>query len=341
MKVTLNDRGIVMTDTKELGVSHYGISAVARLTGITVHTLRMWEKRYSALKTKRSPAGRRNYTQGNISRLNLLKYLVDRGIAISGIAKLSNAELKERIEDFESNYSQRKRNILPKKFRIAVYGDFLTLQLNKQKAEFVQLDVILSASNMNQFKSDISRLKPEVLLLELPIIDSNTTKLILELQRMSGASRIIITYSYARDMDISKLSDGITIPMRSPVPIAELNDILVNKYEEIAQERKTPIIIDESDLPQEFVAPPRLFNTTELSRLAAQSKTIECECPRHIVDLILGLSHFEDYSSICVNRSPEDAVLHAYLQSTTARARYMMEEALKKIADVENLLPKK
>ena len=52
---------------------------------------------------------------------------------------------------------------------------------------------------------------------------------------------------------------------------------------------------------------------------------------------MIGLSNFEDYSAECVSKSPDDAELHVYLQSTTAKCRASMEEALEKVAIAEGI----
>jgi hypothetical protein len=57
------------------------------------------------------------------------------------------------------------------------------------------------------------------------------------------------------------------------------------------------------------------------------------------VHLVYGLTAFEEYSAQCESRSPEDAALHAYLYRTTARARWMMEEALARLIEAEGLAP--
>ena len=57
----------------------YGIGAVARLTGLTDHTIRVWERRYSAVVTARAPNGRRQYTEADVQKLSLLKSLTDHG----------------------------------------------------------------------------------------------------------------------------------------------------------------------------------------------------------------------------------------------------------------------
>ena len=64
---------------------------------------------------------------------------------------------------------------------------------------------------------------------------------------------------------------------------------------------------------------------------------MDCECPKHLVQLVSDLSAFEVYSDRCANRDDEDAALHRYLHRTTAEARALVESALEKLADAEGL----
>lgn len=73
---------------------HYPIRTVARLTGLSVDTLRAWERRYQAVVPERGDRGR-VYTDRHIERLRLLAALVDRGHAIGSIARLSDAALRK------------------------------------------------------------------------------------------------------------------------------------------------------------------------------------------------------------------------------------------------------
>lgn len=67
---------------------------VSKMTGLSTHTLRMWEKRYAAVVPHRTDAGGRLYTDADVERLRLLHRLVREGHAIGGIAKLPNPELR-------------------------------------------------------------------------------------------------------------------------------------------------------------------------------------------------------------------------------------------------------
>lgn len=72
----------------------YRVGMVSRMTGLSTHTLRMWEKRYATVLPKRTEAGGRLYTDRDIERLRLLRKLVESGHSIGGIAKLHEADLR-------------------------------------------------------------------------------------------------------------------------------------------------------------------------------------------------------------------------------------------------------
>jgi len=76
-----------------LSEPRYRIGTLAKLTGVTTHAIRIWERRYKALSPKRSPGGARLYDDDDVLRLRLVKKLLDRGYTISAIATLEVKEL--------------------------------------------------------------------------------------------------------------------------------------------------------------------------------------------------------------------------------------------------------
>lgn len=66
----------------------YRIGTLARLTGVTTHAIRIWERRYRALSPTRTPGGARLYTDADVQRLRLIKKLLERGYTISAVASL-------------------------------------------------------------------------------------------------------------------------------------------------------------------------------------------------------------------------------------------------------------
>ena len=75
----------------------YPIRAVARITGLSVDTLRAWERRYEAVLPRRDDRGR-VYSDADVERLKHLAILVERGHAIGTVASLSTRELTRLIE---------------------------------------------------------------------------------------------------------------------------------------------------------------------------------------------------------------------------------------------------
>jgi methanogenic corrinoid protein MtbC1 len=73
--------------------TRYPIRAVAKITGLSLDTLRAWERRYQAVVPERSDRGRQ-YGPEHIERLLLLNQLVEKGHAIGGIASRSDEELR-------------------------------------------------------------------------------------------------------------------------------------------------------------------------------------------------------------------------------------------------------
>ncbi len=79
----------------------YPIRAAAKLTGISLDTLRAWERRYNAVTPSRTERGR-FYDERAIRRLLLLKSAVESGRSIGQVASLPDAELEELQRNAQS-----------------------------------------------------------------------------------------------------------------------------------------------------------------------------------------------------------------------------------------------
>lgn len=74
------------------------VGAVVRLTGLSEHVLRAWERRYGAVVPTRTPGGTRRYSEADVRRLRLLRDAIADGSRISDVASLDDAVL-ERLRD--------------------------------------------------------------------------------------------------------------------------------------------------------------------------------------------------------------------------------------------------
>lgn len=72
---------------------------VARQTGLTMHTIRIWEKRYGVVRPVRAANNRRLYTEEDVERLGLLREATLAGYAIGQIAGASIPALKKLVQE--------------------------------------------------------------------------------------------------------------------------------------------------------------------------------------------------------------------------------------------------
>ena len=77
-------------------LNRHPIRVAAKITGISLDTLRAWERRYQAVVPERSDRGRQ-YSPAQIDRLLLLKQLVQRGHAIGVIASVADQDLRNLL----------------------------------------------------------------------------------------------------------------------------------------------------------------------------------------------------------------------------------------------------
>ena len=313
----------------------YGIGAVARLTGLTDHTIRVWERRYSAIVATRAPNGRRQYTEADVRKLGLLKVLTDHGIAISGVAPDSIDELRERVNSLRDLAAGAEVATV----RVAVLGDFMPRQLLERKGGTAPLEICIAESSRERFAADLRRQTVDVVVLERPVLDADT---VAELQRHlsdSGSAQGVLVYSFGRTPDVEAAAKEGIVALRAPAGFDELYDA-VGRSEKL----RTRVARDvrpskASSSDWEFSGPvsARRFSPQQLANLASARNDIECECPRHLAQLVSDLSAFEIYSDRCANQDDEDAALHRYLHRTTAAARALVEAALQKVAEAEGL----
>jgi len=77
--------------------AHHSIRSVAAQTGVSMHNIRAWERRYGALDPTRTDTNRRMYTDDDIERLTLFQTALTLGHSIGPIAGLSTEELRKLV----------------------------------------------------------------------------------------------------------------------------------------------------------------------------------------------------------------------------------------------------
>jgi DNA-binding transcriptional MerR regulator len=83
-----------MTVMDSQGRPIYSISAVARLVGVPVATLRTWEDRYALVVPDRNASGHRLFSRAQVEHLRFVKMRMDEGVTAADAHRL----LAERLE---------------------------------------------------------------------------------------------------------------------------------------------------------------------------------------------------------------------------------------------------
>lgn len=312
----------------------YSIGAVARITGLTDHTIRVWERRYKAVVAKRTETGRRIYSAANVEKLGLLKQLTDKGLAISKVAAKSNAALRKTLLEFD----QVATNSMPSTIRIAVMGDLVRSQLLESPGPF---EVVVADNNPDRFTADLEKQSVDVIILETAVLDEGTLNQLASFLSLGRARCGLIIYNFGQKRDVDRTFSAGNAALRSPVNVPQIQTTIENLLSGIStstrEPAKQPQISADPNWQFSGKVAARRFTQQQLARLANISSTIDCECPQNLARLVSELTAFEIYSAQCSNRDVEDRALHHYLHQTTAAARALIETALEKVVEAEEI----
>ena len=83
----------------EIDTYEYSIGAVARMTGLTTHTIRKWEERYRLIEPKRTEGDERMFNPAHVHRLARLKSLGDAGMDIGMLTRMSDHALERATDE--------------------------------------------------------------------------------------------------------------------------------------------------------------------------------------------------------------------------------------------------
>ncbi len=314
----------------------YRSGEAARLAKMPVSTLRIWERRYGVVAPPKSESGQRLYSEDDVRRLSLLKGLVQRGHPIGTIAKLDRAQLEQlALGASDRKFAQLAScpAPLPVGITLAVIGDALVRRLESEDVELAEAGVVNVArfASLNEASSQLAIEPSDILLITVTSLHEDVASQVLSLGEACQARAIAVAYGFGTGRAIQMLRlSGVRL-YREPDSRIELRQVL----EELARAAQGWGAASQDSL---WLRAARRFDDRTLSGMASRSSTIACECPQHLVELIMKLSEFEKYSDECGSRSVEDILLHRNLGDVANRALAMFEAALARIAHEEGLM---
>ena len=312
--------------------SVYKIGAVSKITNIPVDTLRIWERRYSVVVPIRSKNADRLYQSSDINRLTLLKMLVDRGHSIGTVARLSNNELSQRLRQHDNNTVTTNTKPLTSTNVVAI-GEVLSVQI--QHSQSINNNFAFSHvyQNDNNFLNNYDGAAIDILILEYPVIHEDHIGKINKLHQQSGAKHLILIYGFTNSAARKSLDKTDYTYIQAPISMDNLRREVLDLIKDKNINKEV-----ENDIQLKKKASGRSFSNKQLIEMSTASAVIECECPQHLSSMIIKLVQFEHYSLECIERYEKDADLHALLGNMAGHSRSILEQALLKVLEAENLV---
>ena len=323
-----------MTESQPMAM-HNKIKVVSQFSGVPTPTLRIWESRYGALNPHRTPSGQRLYSDDEILKATLLKRLTDSGHAISRIAQLNTQQLKDLVLASQTSHvGHTSTEEEQRSLSLLVVGLGLASRL---ESRMFHLQDASTRLNVSEVYADLAQAlnaqvqqKPQVLMVQVNSLHVDTKADIDRLIDQTQVTRTIVLYNFGQQQVVEWMKTAGMTVRRGPVSDAELQDLVASVL--LLDARKSAGL-----QPHGAVIPARRYSDEGLQAITQISTNVLCECPRHVAEIISMLCHFEQYSHDCLNKSSEDAHLHAHLKAVAGSCRAMFERAMEEVAQHENI----
>jgi DNA-binding transcriptional MerR regulator len=285
----------------------------------------MWERRYGVVGPQVSDHGHRRYSPEDVSRLATIKALVDCGHPIGTLARLPLATLREMhaVATAASAQPPPSQSDLP--LRVAIVGEALSARAESAAAQFPSVRIVAACPDRGQAAESLRGASADLLAIEIPALGQDSADIVDALSAAVGARRALVAFRFGAEAAVRELRRRGHAVTRAPIGLAEIESLGAAALgrREVAPTPTLPTA-------------PR-FDEATLARLAQASTSVRCECPRHVIDLLLSLGAFERYSAECESRSPADAETHRDLGRVAGTARALFEDALVRVAQAEGM----
>ncbi len=299
----------------------FGIGTIARLTGLKSDTLRVWERRYGLGASYKSATGRRQYTQSDLDHLQLVAALVQEGVRIGEIASSDRKTLEVMLE--RQSGGNGLRAIPPKKSKVVFVGSELCEWLDEHQGCISGVSALLARSPVEHAVKELTLAdEADLLVVHCASLTLQQIRGVEVLVERLGALRAIVLYQFANEQWLAELERAGHSALPYPVEPSRL----AFEIGRTRIERETAQGV--ANLSELIPAKPRIFSDEALRAAAQEKIVIDCECPRHLSELIRSLNDFERYSSACSVDNWKDAAIHSSIYAYTCQARHLMEKAL-------------
>jgi DNA-binding transcriptional MerR regulator len=371
LKIQLNKGWFMAQSTQNLespsrpnpSAPSFRSGAVARLAGMPVSTLRIWEQRYQAVGPSTAPSGHRLYSAADVERVVALRQLTQRGHAIGSLAALAVEQLRDLAQTHASadTPASAKPSARSVPLRIVVVGQAMLQRLRRPAvlgrwasrpqivAAYDSLEEALQAAQAAQAAAGQGGASIDLLLWQASSLQDGSVADVMAARDAWRAQGVAVAYRFAvpteRDALVSAGASVVREPADDGALVAWLSSF-GSSFVSAAHARdrqETGHGVDRRLLDALALGaaanplPAWRFDDAVLTEFAGLPSSVACECPSHVAELLMQITSFERYTASCANRDLADAELHAYLQRVAGTARLLFEAALERVAVAEGL----
>jgi MerR family transcriptional regulator, light-induced transcriptional regulator len=331
---TLRRRPAASKPTLPADEPRYRSGAVARMVRMPVATLRIWERRYNVSRPALTPSGQRLYSAAEVRRLGLLKQLTELGHAIGNLAPLDWTQLQAVANTHARTVAGQRGHAAKapeRPWRLAVVGAALAKRLQRASVRLA-LGRSMEVSGVYATVQQAAAAQRHSPFDALLVHDARPAAQIRP-QNLRDMPMAVL-YRFAAEPVCEQLAANNVALLREPQGDTALGQWLRS----VCTHANATTITPAAAMPSDEAVRPRRWDDAQLTDFAGLSSTIACECPHHVAELLMQLSHFEAYSAECANSSHADAQLHGFLRGVASTSRALFEDALERVAVHEGLL---
>jgi len=295
----------------------FSIGTVARIIGVSTHTLRAWEKRYNLNLASRSASGRREYPPSEIEKLKLIKSVLEVGYKISDVAHLSMSELTQ----LKFLNARSDSSVTTRKRRLLIYGKKLSHLIFQSRTQ-----------------------------LRYQVVD-DLTRLAQLAERESGLITGIILGLSKVDLEVEELAYSIKLGFEQNIPFViyaavevepairqRLEKAKIKIHDAGLDKQKLDKLLDSSEFRDEReVSRERQLSPQQIEQLQNHNSKIYCDCPQHLADIYLKFNEFIQYTENCEVLSPKDNAVHQHVNQQLSQMKTDITRLIWDVAAIDGI----
>lgn len=330
------------TDPSSSRIQRLRSGTAARLAGLPVTTLRVWERRYGVVAAEKTEGGQRAYSTHDVSRLRLLRRLTQAGYGIGTIAKLELEALQLLADD---NASSSRKLLQVATRQGAARGGMDIVVVGRSAARSIESLPGCTVRAVYDHLEEAEAAAAEAgagagvgaLLVRLASLQAGVAERVIRLGTSLRAGAVFFVYAFGTEAHAEVLSRAGVSVRREPVAGRELARWVRGVFEPPGDGNSSAAPAVERGSHAGAQIAPRHFSDEALAQLMDMPSAVACECLRHMAEIVAQLAGFERYSDECLSTGPADMALHRHLRDTSGAARTMFEEALRRVVAEERL----